>query len=81
MDQLEERVSEVEQFYDDMSKMQLSAHKFSSLLRNGKQNVGSKKQQQVALEREAAAADRMQELMSQFANILHQVMLFLSCLT
>lgn len=75
MDQLEERISEVEQFYDDMSKMQLNAPKFSSQLRNRRQSLVSKKQQwQVASEREAA--DKMQELMSQFANILHQVMLF-----
>ncbi|OWM70167.1 transcription factor GTE1 isoform X2 [Punica granatum] len=73
VNRLEERVGEVEQFYEDKSKMQLNAPKGSSILRNGRQGIGIKKPQQVASDREADAARRMQELMSQFATILRQI--------
>lgn len=78
VDQLEQRLNEVEQFYTIASRKQQSAStpKSSSALKDKdkeKQVANFKKRQQDAARREAAAAKRMQELMRQFGTILRQI--------
>ncbi|XP_052191167.1 transcription factor GTE6-like isoform X2 [Diospyros lotus] len=73
---LEQRLSEVEQFYSTVSKKQLNTSKGSSIVRDKdkeKHISNFKKRQQDAPRREAAAAKRMQELMRQFGTILRQI--------
>nr|XP_027118847.1 transcription factor GTE6-like isoform X1 [Coffea arabica] len=78
VDQLEQRLNEVEQFYTIASRKQRSAStpKSLSALKDKdkeKQVASFKKRQQDAARREAAAAKRMQELMRQFHTILRQI--------
>ncbi|XP_052199900.1 transcription factor GTE6-like [Diospyros lotus] len=76
VDKLEQRVNEVEQFYLTTSKKQPSNSKSSSTVKEKdkeKHIPGTKKLQQEATRREAAAAKRMQELMRQFGTILRQI--------
>ncbi|PON63045.1 Bromodomain containing protein [Trema orientale] len=76
IEELEQRMIEVEQFNPTTSKKQLKSSKGSS---NGKDKdkekhiPGLKKQQQEASKREAAAAKRMHDLMRQFGTILSQI--------
>ncbi|XP_010253563.1 PREDICTED: transcription factor GTE6 isoform X2 [Nelumbo nucifera] len=76
VDELEQRVNEVEQFYLTLSKKQPNNSKGSSVVKekDEEKHISSiKKQQQDATRREAASAKRMQELMRQFATILRQI--------
>ncbi|CAK9136158.1 unnamed protein product [Ilex paraguariensis] len=75
VDNLEQRVNEVEQFYLDSTKKQLNPSKGSSIVKekDKEKHVPSiKKQQLDASRREAAAAKRMHELMRQFGTIIRQ---------
>ncbi|XP_038678548.1 transcription factor GTE6-like [Tripterygium wilfordii] len=77
VDELEQRVVEVEQFYSNMNKKQPTASKGSSTLKDKDKDrhvPSIKKQQQDASKREAAAAKRMQELIRQFGIILRQLL-------
>uniref|UniRef100_A0A6N2LT09 Bromo domain-containing protein n=1 Tax=Salix viminalis TaxID=40686 RepID=A0A6N2LT09_SALVM len=77
VDKLEQRVSEVEQFYlKNTSKKQQSGSSKggSSTVKDKERHIPSiRKQHQDASKREAAAAKRMQELMRQFGTILRQI--------
>lgn len=73
VDELEKRVKEVEQVYDDQSKKQPTTSKGSTLGKDERQVNGLKKLQQDACNREAAAAKRMQQLIGQFGIILRQI--------
>ncbi|XP_007040965.2 PREDICTED: transcription factor GTE1 isoform X1 [Theobroma cacao] len=76
VNQLEQRVNDVEQFYMTTDNTQLTATKYSSVFKDKvkeKQLTNIEKQQQEASHREAAAVKRMQDLMRQFATILRQI--------
>ncbi|CAK9138025.1 unnamed protein product [Ilex paraguariensis] len=76
VDELEEQLNKVEQFYSISSKKQLNTSKGSSIMKDRdkeKQIACFKKRQQDASHREAAAARRMQELIRQFGTILRQI--------
>ncbi|KAL6980391.1 hypothetical protein U1Q18_022033 [Sarracenia purpurea var. burkii] len=76
VDELEQRVSEVEEFYLNSSEKQPNNAKGSSIVKEKdkeKYIPRIKKQQQEAARKEAAAAKRMQELMRQFGTILRQI--------
>ncbi|XP_030444931.2 transcription factor GTE1-like [Syzygium oleosum] len=74
VNELEKGVNEVEQFYHDQSKKQPSVSKGSALGQDERQVNGLKKlQQDGCSSREAAAAKRMQQLISQFGIILRQI--------
>ncbi|XP_038700618.1 transcription factor GTE1-like [Tripterygium wilfordii] len=78
VDELEQRVIEVEQFYSNMIKKQPTASKGNSTLKDKDKDrhvPSIKKQQQDATNREAAGAKRMQELILQFGVILHQLLM------
>ncbi|XVF68402.1 hypothetical protein PTKIN_Ptkin10aG0202800 [Pterospermum kingtungense] len=75
VNQLEQRVSNVEQFYLTSDDMQLTTTKCSAFKDKvkEKQLTSIEKQQQEASHREAASLKRMQDLMRQFATILRQI--------
>ncbi|OVA18131.1 Bromodomain [Macleaya cordata] len=76
VDELEQKVTKVSQFYSSLSKKQPNNSKVGSGAKDKdkeKQVISMKKQQQDAAKREAASAKRMQELMRQFATILRQI--------
>ncbi|KAF3433908.1 hypothetical protein FNV43_RR25011 [Rhamnella rubrinervis] len=76
VDKLEQRVTEIEQFYQTTSKKQPKASKSSMIVKDKdkeKHIPSIKKQQQDASRREAVAVKRMQELMRQFGTILRQI--------
>ncbi|KAJ4965512.1 hypothetical protein NE237_017361 [Protea cynaroides] len=76
VDELEQKVNEVEQFYSSSNKKQPNSSKCGSMTkdRDKEKPIPSiKKQQQDAARREAASAKRMQELMRQFSTILRQI--------
>ncbi|XP_059650836.1 transcription factor GTE1-like isoform X2 [Cornus florida] len=73
VDQLEQRLNEVEQFYSTSSKKQLNTARGSSILKDKdkeKYIASLKKRQYDASKREAAAVKRMQELIG---GILRQI--------
>nr|GMD77277.1 transcription factor GTE1-like [Ipomoea batatas] len=73
---LEQRFTEVEQFYSSVNKKQSNTPRGNSAQKDSekeKQIANFKKRQQDASQREAAAAKRMQELMRQFGTILRQI--------
>ncbi|OMO77762.1 transcription factor GTE1-like protein [Corchorus olitorius] len=76
VNQLEQRVNDVEQFYTSTAdNMQLTTTKSGSILKDKvkeKPLTTIEKQQQEASHRESASAKRMQDLMRQFATILRQ---------
>ncbi|PKI74616.1 hypothetical protein CRG98_004943, partial [Punica granatum] len=75
VDQLEQRINDVEQFYLNLSKKQTNTSKGSSVAKEKERErpiTSIKKQQQEAARREAAAAKRMQELIRHFGTILRQ---------
>lgn len=74
---MEKRVNEVEQIYHDQSKKQPSTSKGSTLGKDERQVNNLMKLQQDNCSREAAAAKRMQQLISQFGVIVHQASCFL----
>lgn len=75
--QLEQKLNEVEQFYSSSNTKQPNTPRGGSLLKDKEREkfpVSSfKKKQQDIASREAAAAQRMQDLMRQFGTILRQV--------
>lgn len=72
--QLEQKVTEIEQFYLTTSKKLSKASKSSMTVKDKEKHIPSiKKLQQDASRREAVAMKRMQELMRQFGTILRQV--------
>ncbi|KAI4382741.1 hypothetical protein MLD38_008663 [Melastoma candidum] len=71
--ELEKRVCEVEQFYNEKSQKQVRTPRGSSSSKDGKQFTSIKKLQQDASQREAAAAKRMQDLIRQLDAILQQI--------
>lgn len=76
VNQLEQKVNEVEQFYLSKDNTQLNSSKGSSIAKEKvKEKLASStdKQQQDAPCKEVAASKRMQELMRQFATIFRQV--------
>ncbi|XP_056164905.1 transcription factor GTE1 isoform X4 [Syzygium oleosum] len=73
VNELEKRVNEVEQIYHDQSKKQPSTSKGSTLGKDERQVNNLMKLQQDNCSREAAAAKRMQQLISQFGDIVRQV--------
>ncbi|KAF8026270.1 hypothetical protein BT93_F2930 [Corymbia citriodora subsp. variegata] len=73
VNELEKRVCEVEQFHHDHSKKQPSIPKGSTLGKDERQISGLKKLQKDGCSGEAAAAKRMQQLISQFGVILRQI--------
>ncbi|XP_008383238.1 transcription factor GTE1-like isoform X4 [Malus sylvestris] len=72
VDTLEKRVNEVERFYLTTGNPHLPTSKGVAVVKD-KQLTASKKQQQDASRREAAATKRMQELMRQFSAMFRQV--------
>uniref|UniRef100_A0A2P2LUG4 Bromo domain-containing protein n=1 Tax=Rhizophora mucronata TaxID=61149 RepID=A0A2P2LUG4_RHIMU len=76
VDNLEQRVNEVEQFYLNKSRKQPIGSKAGSVLKDkdkGRHVPRIKKQQELVSCSEAAAEKRMQELIRQFGAILHQI--------
>ncbi|KAL2530830.1 Transcription factor GTE1 [Forsythia ovata] len=76
VDQLEQNLNEVEQFYSSANKKQPNTPKGSSILKDKDRDklfANFKRRQQDAASREAAADKRMQELMRQFGNMLRQI--------
>ncbi|XP_042498955.1 transcription factor GTE6-like [Macadamia integrifolia] len=74
VDELEQKVNEVEQFYSSSNKKQPNSSKCGSVVKDREKPIPSiKRQQQDAARREAASAKRMQELMRQFSTILRQI--------
>ncbi|XP_051114291.1 transcription factor GTE6-like [Andrographis paniculata] len=75
VDQLEQKLNEVEQFYSNSNTKHLNPKGASSTKDKDKETstVNFKKRQQEAARREAAAAKRMQELKRQFGTILRQM--------
>ena len=74
--QLEQRVSDVEQFYLSTDNMQLTSAKCASAFKDKvkeKQLTSIEKQQQEASHREAGSLKRMQDLMREFSTILRHV--------
>lgn len=67
VEELEQKLNEVEHFYSS------SNTKVPNTLKVDKFHTNFKKRQQDAASREAAAAQRMQELMRQFGTILRQI--------
>ncbi|XP_009368574.2 transcription factor GTE1 isoform X2 [Pyrus x bretschneideri] len=72
IDTLEKRVNEVERFYLTTGNLNLPTSKGVAVVKD-RQLTASKKQQQDASRREAAATKRMQGLMRQFSAMFHQV--------
>ncbi|KAM1004191.1 hypothetical protein ACFX13_004477 [Malus domestica] len=72
VDTLEKRVNEVERFYLTTGNPHLPTSKGVAVVKD-KQLTASKKQQQDASRREAAATKRMQELMRQFSAMFRQI--------
>ncbi|KAF9601274.1 hypothetical protein IFM89_018384 [Coptis chinensis] len=75
VDEIQQKVSEVEHFYESLSKKQMLSTKGCSALKDkekDKQVFSMKKQQQEAVKREAASSKRMQELIRQFGTIFRQ---------
>ncbi|KAL9161873.1 hypothetical protein ABFS82_07G049700 [Erythranthe guttata] len=76
VDQLEQQLTEVEQFYSSSNTKQPNAQKGGS---NGKEKdkeklvTNLKKRQQDSARREAVGVKRMQELMRQFGTLLRQI--------
>ncbi|KAK4427833.1 Transcription factor GTE6 [Sesamum alatum] len=76
VDQLEQKLNEVEQFYSSPNTKQPNTPKGGSNPKDKDSEkflASFKKRQQDAARREAAAAKRMQELMRQFGTILRQI--------
>ncbi|KAL0349050.1 UNVERIFIED_CONTAM: Transcription factor GTE1 [Sesamum angustifolium] len=76
VDQLEQKLTEVEQFYTSSNTKHPNTPKGGSNLKDKDSEkflASFKKRQQDAARREAAAAKRMQELMRQFGTILRQI--------
>lgn len=77
VDQLEQKLNEVEQFYSNSNTKNPNTPKGGCLVKDKERDkfLGSlfKNRQQDAASREAAAAHRMQDLMCQFGTILHQL--------
>ncbi|CAN6553678.1 unnamed protein product [Malus baccata var. baccata] len=72
VDTLEKRVNQVERFYLTTGNPHLPTSKGVAVVKD-KQLTASKKQQQDASRREAAATKRMQELMRQFSAMFRQI--------
>ncbi|WMV48025.1 hypothetical protein MTR67_041410 [Solanum verrucosum] len=73
VDQLEQRLNEVEHFYSNTSKKQSNTPRGGSILKDKEKQISSfRRRQQDASRREAAGSRRMQELMRQFGTILRQ---------
>lgn len=72
VDTLEKRVNEVERFYLTTGNLNLPTSKGVAVVKD-RQLTASKKQQQDASRREAAATKRMQELMRQFSAMFRQI--------
>lgn len=77
VDQLEQKLNEVEQFYSNSNTKNPNTPKGGSLVKDKERDkfLGTlfKNRQQDAASREAAAAHRMQDLMRQFGMILRQL--------
>ncbi|XP_058092357.1 transcription factor GTE1-like isoform X3 [Magnolia sinica] len=75
VDELEQRVTEVAQFYSSSSKKQLGSFKGSLIVkdREKEKQITSSKKHLDPTRREAASTKRMQELMRQFSTILRQI--------
>lgn len=74
VDQLEQRLNEVEHFYSNTSKKQSNTPRGGSILKDKEKQISSfRRRQQDASRREAAGSRRMQELMRQFGTILRQI--------
>ncbi|XP_019070990.1 transcription factor GTE6-like isoform X1 [Solanum lycopersicum] len=73
VDQIEQRLNEVEHFYSNTSKKQSNTPRGGSILKDKEKQMSSfRRRQQDASRREAAGSRRMQELMRQFGTILRQ---------
>lgn len=76
VDQLEQKLNEVEQFYSNSNMKHPNTPKATSSLKDKEKEkvlANFKKRQQDAARREAAAVKRMQELMRQFGTIYRQI--------
>ncbi|KAK4732595.1 hypothetical protein R3W88_025583 [Solanum pinnatisectum] len=74
VDQLEQRLNEVEHFYSNTSKKQSNTPRGGSILKDKEKQISSfRRRLQDASRREAAGSRRMQELMRQFGTILRQI--------
>lgn len=74
VDQLEQRLNEVEHFYSNTSKKQSNTPRGGSILKDKEKQISSfRRRQHDASRREAAGSRRMQELMRQFGTILRQI--------
>ncbi|KAJ8530645.1 hypothetical protein K7X08_023526 [Anisodus acutangulus] len=74
VDQLEQRLNDVEHFYSNTSKKQSNTPRGSSILKDKEKQIASfKRRQQDASHRQAAGARRMQELVRQLGTILRQI--------
>ncbi|NP_001333019.1 transcription factor GTE6-like isoform X2 [Solanum lycopersicum] len=74
VDQIEQRLNEVEHFYSNTSKKQSNTPRGGSILKDKEKQMSSfRRRQQDASRREAAGSRRMQELMRQFGTILRQI--------
>lgn len=74
VDQLEQRLNEIEHFYSNTSKKQSNTPRGGSILKDKEKQISSfKRRQQDASRRDAAGSRRMQELMRQFGTIIRQI--------
>ncbi|KAL3329105.1 hypothetical protein AABB24_036287 [Solanum stoloniferum] len=74
VDQLEQRLNEVEHFYSNTSKKQSNTPRGGSILKDKEKQISSfRRRQQDSSRREAAGSRRMHELMRQFGTILRQI--------
>ncbi|XP_073287956.1 transcription factor GTE1-like [Primulina huaijiensis] len=76
VDELEQKLNDVEQFYSASNTKQSNTPRGNSLVKekDREKSLGNfKKRQQDAANREAAAAKRMQELMRQLGTIIRQI--------
>ncbi|KAM3356644.1 transcription factor GTE1 [Capsicum galapagoense] len=74
VDQLEQRLNDVEHFYSNTSKKQSNTPRGGPILKDKEKQISSfRRRQHDASRREAAGSKRMQELMRQFGTILRQI--------
>ncbi|PIA59002.1 hypothetical protein AQUCO_00400096v1 [Aquilegia coerulea] len=73
VDELEQKVKDVDKFYTSLSKKQPNSSKGSSAVKEKQQIFSIKKLRQEASKREAAGEKRMQELIRHFGTIFRQI--------
>ncbi|CAN6460611.1 unnamed protein product [Victoria cruziana] len=74
VDELEQRINKVAQFYSSLSKKKSNSTKGNSVKDRERDKVTVSLRRQEAAQREIASEKRMQELIRQFGTILRQIM-------